>query len=381
MTKQTYILSFLIFLLSTGGYTAMPLFPLLTEIHQISLTQASGLTAVYIFTQKVTPIILGPLGDCYGYKRISVLGEWIRGIGFIGVGCVSNYYLLILFASMAGLGGGFAGPSLQSLLMKSANKDARVKVSSLRASATNAGLLLGPLIAGIVIWSGNFRFVFICAGILYVFGSLLLLVFITTTEKNIPNKIITFQTLQEVLNNSGFLKLIVFMLMFYILVAQLFVTLPEYAKQFTNQIQSLFLISGITGLLLQYPIGILISKYNNKSTLFMMLGITSAFLSFMTLTLWNNFIMLLMAVFLFTIGEIIILPIIETSITKFSDQSGNMGLYFGMSNMSDGIGRPVGSLVGGWLVYNLHFTSVWAVFSGLTIVLLLSYITYFRRYL
>jgi MFS transporter, DHA1 family, multidrug resistance protein len=381
MTKQTYILSFLIFLLSTGGYTAMPLFPLLTEIHQISLTQASGLTAVYIFTQKVTPIILGPLGDCYGYKRISVLGEWIRGIGFIGVGCVSNYYLLILSASMAGLGGGFAGPSLQSLLMKSANKDARVKVSSLRASATNAGLLLGPLLAGLVICSSNFRFVFICAGTLYVFGSLLLLVFITTTEKNPPKKIITFQTLQEVLNNAGFLKLIVFMLMFYILVAQLFVTLPEYAKQFTNQIQSLFLISGITGLLLQYPIGILISKYTNKSKLFMMLGITSTFLSFITLTIWNNFIMLLIAVFLFTIGEIIILPIIETSITKFSDQSGNMGLYFGMSNMSDGIGRPVGSLLGGWLVYNLYFTSVWAVFSGLTIVLLLFYITYFRRYL
>ncbi|HAM81087.1 MAG TPA: hypothetical protein DCO80_09770 [Ornithinibacillus sp.] len=380
MTKQTYILAFLIFILSTGGFTAMPLFPLLTDVHNISLTQASGITATYILMQKVTPIVLGPIGDYFGYKRMSVSGEWIRGIGFIGVGCVSNYYLLLLFALLAGLGGGFASPSLQSLIMKSSTYNARAKVSSLRATATSAGLLLGPIIAGIVIWTGNFQFIFVFAGSLYLVGAFLLIVFVTSTERDFPKKKMSIQSILEALRNKGYIKLIILMLMFYILVAQLFVTLPEYAKQFTEHIQALFLINGTTGLLLQYPVGVLISKYN-KSKVFMFFGITSIFLSFVTLALWNNFLMLFVAVFLFTVGEILILPIVETSIANFSDRSRNMGLYFGMSNLSDGIGRPFGSLLGGWLVFNLHFTTVWVVFSGLTFLMLLFYILFFRRFL
>lgn len=378
MTKQTYILAFLIFLLSTGGYMAMPLFPLLTDVYNINLTQASILTAIYIFTQKATPIILGPLGDIYGYKRIAILGEMIRGVGFIGIGFVSDYISLLIFSSLAGLGGGFASPSLQSLIMRSSAYEERVKVSSLRASATNAGLLLGPILAGLVIWTGYFNLVFIFAGCLYILGALLLIVFINSTNNGSEIKRITLHYLKEVLQNKGFLHLMIFMFMFYILFAQLFVTLPDYAKQFTDQIQTLFLINGITGLVLQYPAGLIVNKYD-KPTFFITLGITLIFLSFLTLTLWNNFMVLFVAIFLFTFGEIIMLPIMATSIANRSDKSGNMGLYFGVSNLSDGLGRPLGSVLGGLLLYSLHPSLVWFVFSLFTVIILLYYLIFLRK--
>ncbi|QDP38934.1 MFS transporter [Radiobacillus deserti] len=377
MTKQTYILAFLIFLLSTGGYTAMPLFPLLTDIHSINLTQASTLTAIYIFSQKATPFLLGPLGDYYGYKRISVLGEMIRGIGFIGVGCVSNYYFLIACSSLAGLGGGFAGPSLQSLIMKSSKYEERAKVSSLRASATNAGLLLGPILSGVVIMTGKLSFVFILAGILYLLGSFLLVLFINSSIQTSKIGKISLQHVTEILQNKSFTHLLTFMLMFYVLFAQLFVTLPEYAKQFTDQIQTLFLINGITGLVLQYPAGLLVSKYI-KPKFFITLGITSIFLSFLTLFLLHNYIALFVAIILFTIGEIIILPIMETSIANHSDKSGNMGLYFGVSKLSDGIGRPLGSVLGGWLLYSLQPSFVWFIFSVFSIAILFYYLLFLK---
>ncbi|SET37551.1 Predicted arabinose efflux permease, MFS family [Salinibacillus kushneri] len=378
MTKQTYILTFLIFILSTGGYTAMPLFPMLTDIHSINLTQVSTLTATYIFTQKVTPILFGPLGDFYGYKRIAILGEMIRGIGFIGVGCVSNYYSLLICSAFAGLGGGFAVPSLQSLIMKSSKYEDRAKVSSLRASATNAGLLFGPILSGIVIWAGNLDFVFIFAGILYLLGSLLIVVCIDSYKNISEIKRISLQHLTEILHNKGFIHLMIFMLMFYILFAQLFVTLPDYAKQFTNQIQILFLINGITGLALQYPAGLCVTKYN-KPGFFIILGITMIFLSFLTLSLLHNYMVLFISIIFFTIGEILILPIMETSIANYSDRSGNMGLYFGISKLSDGVGRPLGSILGGWMLYSVNPAFAWFIFSLFTIIILLYYLVFLKR--
>lgn len=370
MRKQTYILTFLIFILSTGGYTAMPLFPLLTDIHSISLAQAGTLTAIYIFTQQATPVFLGPLGDYYGYKRISIIGEMIRGIGFIGVGSVSNYISLLFFSSLAGLGGGFAGPSLQSLMMKSAKPEARTKVSSLRASATNAGLLLGPIIAGIVIWTGHFNLIFISAGFLYLLGAILLFLFVNPYESKTKNDKLNRKDIIEVLHNKGFIQLMIFMLMYYIIFAQLFVTMPEYAKQFTNQIQVLFLINGITGLILQYPVGLLISKYK-RPTFFVTIGLTLITLSFLTLSLWIHFAALFLAILLFTIGGIFILPIIETAIASHSDDSGKMGLYFGVSKLSDGLGRPLGSLLGGWLFYNFFPSMIWFTFAVFSIFILI----------
>lgn len=373
MTKQTYILTLLIFILSTGGYTAMPLFPLLTDTHNITLAQASTLTAIYIFIQQVTPVFLGPLGDYYGYKRISIIGEMIRAIGFIGVGSVSNYISLLLYSSLAGLGGGFAGPSLQSLMMKSAKLNARAKVSSLRASAINAGLLLGPTIAGIVIWTGGLNLIFISAGILYLLGAILLLLFVDPYESESRIKKLHLKDIIEVFHNKGFMQLMIFMLMFYIIFAQLFVTMPEYAKQFTDQIQIFFLINGITGLVLQYPVGILISKYNNPKS-FTTIGIMLILLSFLTLSIWHHFAALFIAIFLFTIGGIFILPIIETAIACYSDNSGKMGLYFGVSKLSDGLGRPLGSLLGGWLFYNYFSSMVWFTFAIISVLMFIHFI-------
>lgn len=374
MTSQTYILTFLIFILAAGGYTAMPLFPLLTEMHDITLAHVGTLTAIYIFTQQATPVFLGSLGDYYGYKKISIIGETIRGLGFIGVGSVSEYTLLVLFSAWAGLGGGFAVPALQSLIMKSAKSEDRPKVSALRASATNAGLLIGPLIAGLVIWSGQFNLVFISAGILYLVGAVLLLMFISPYTSNLEYKRMQLSDFIEVLRNKGFIRLIIFMLMFYILYAQLFITIPEYAKQFTNQIQIVFLINGITGLTLQYPVGRFISKHNKPET-FIIIGVILITLAFLTIALFYNLVALCLAVFLFAIGGVFILPIIETRIADYSDKSGKMGLYFGVSKLSDGLGRPLGSILGGGLFYYLSPSLTWFILTLFGSLMLLYILT------
>jgi len=376
MNKKSYIIAFLIFILSTGGYMAMPLFPILTEIDDITIIQASSLTAIYIFIQMVTPVIFGPLGDTFGYKRMASLGETIRGIGFIGIGIVNGYYLLVLFAALAGLGGGITGPSLQALMMKSGDSNQRPKLSSLKSSATNLGLLIGPSIAGVVIWLGEIKLIFIVAGILYLAGSILLRVDVHSEYKESTLNKLVLKDFMEVIQHKEFLHFLIFTFFYYILFAQLFVTFPEYAKSFTNQIQSLFFINSFTGLLLQYPVGNLISSYY-KPRFYISIGILFLFASYLIIGLSTTSFSLYIAIILFTIGQIFILPIIETSITYYSDKHGKMGLYFGISKLSDGFGRPLGSLLGGWLLSSTSPKTTWLIFAIIAFVLYFYYWLFF----
>jgi hypothetical protein len=76
-------------------------------------------------------------------------------------------------------------------------------------------------------------------------------------------------------------------------------------------------------------------------------------------------------------GGIFILPIIETAIASYADSSGNMGLYFGVSKLADGLDRPLGSLLGGWLLYSFLPPMTWFIFAGFTMLMLIYVFIYF----
>ncbi|UOQ43767.1 MFS transporter [Halobacillus salinarum] len=379
MNKQVFIIAALIFLLSTGGYIAMPMFPVLTDVHSITLFQASCLTGVYIFTQKITPIAFGAAGDLFGYKKISSIGELIRGIGFLSLGVTGNFIALSISAGIAGIGGGLAGPSLQALLMSSGTPSERPKLSSLRSSATKTGLLVGPLLASVVIWTGSINVIFITAGVLYLLGSIGLITLIKGTSPQSPiHKGKAFLDFKQAFQNKRFMRLIIFMVLYYILFAQLFVSLPDYTKQFTNHIQILFLINGITGVILQYPVGIWLSKTKNRQ-IFVLIGVVSFIFCFSIIGLFHTFTALILGVFVLTIGQMIIVPIIDTSISNYADNSGNMGIYFGISKISDGLGRPIGSMLGGILLQNTPSMVTWYVFSAVGVVMFIYHVIFLQK--
>lgn len=270
MNKTPYIIALYIFFFSSGGYMAMPLFPLLTETPGITIIQTSILTALYVFFQMCTPVLSGQLGDRHGYCNVVVSGEFLRGISFLSIGAVDQYTLLVLFTSL----GGFSTPSLQSLMMSSGTKEDYPKLSSLRVTALNAGLICGPVIAGLVISFGeDIHLIFIIAGSFYTICSILLFFSVTSPKKILETKqTLNFKDIFLALNNKSFQKLLVIMTLFYVIFSQLFVAFPEHSKGFTSQIQTTFLTYGIVGLVFQYPLGILMNRLNFKPVFYMIIG-------------------------------------------------------------------------------------------------------------
>ncbi|MFD2831188.1 MFS transporter [Corticicoccus populi] len=378
MNRQAYIIAGYIFLFSAGGYMVMPLFPLLTDSHNISIVQAGSLTAFYIFFQMFLSVLSGQIGDKYGYRNISSIGELIRGISFIAIGFADEYILLLCFSILSGIGGGISTPSLQSLIMKNNHGGNLPKISSLRVTALSSGLILGPLLAGLIIDSGQIHSVFFTAGGLYVLGSILLLITIKPDDKKIRtlyNKI-NIQEIFKTFKNKPFLRLLIIMMLFYFIVSQVFVTFPEHAKSFTTQIQSVFLIYGLIGLSLQYPIGVIMSRLRCHSSVYMKIGALFLIVSYLVLFfIGDQKFGFYIAVIIFSFGPLFIIPIFESLVSAYSIKLNQTGLYFGVSRLSDGIGRPLGSLIGGWMYYTYEPKIFWLIFifAGISLFILITF--------
>lgn len=77
------------------------------------------------------------------------------------------------------------------------------------------------------------------------------------------------------------------------------------------------------------------------------------------------------AIILFSLGPVFIAPSFENLVAKHSHVEGKMGLYFGVSRLSDGIGRPIGSLAGGWMFFTFGNDIFWHIFLLFSCTLLL----------
>lgn len=357
----------------------MPLFVEMTNIHGISLIQVGVITSVYIFSQKFTPILFGPLGDHFGHKKMASAGEFLRGLGFFGLAILNPFWLLLLSAGVAGFGGGVAGPSLISLLMLSVESSYRPKASALRSTALNVGMVVGPSLAGLAIFFGDVNGIFLIAGACYWLGVALIVIIIPaySGEKS-GQQSFSLNIYKEIASNRGFLHLLVFMFLAWILFAQLFVAIPAYTKSFTPHIEQMYLINGVLGIGLQYPIGALMTK-SKKPGRFVVAGtllLMTAFLAFGSL---HSFYGLYTGIILFTLGELFIFPYIETMVANLSSGERNMGAYFGASSLSDGLGRPEGSFLGA-LLFSLSPSFGWYVFA-LVCLGLLVYEFFMLRYL
>jgi len=371
MNKQTYIIAICIFIMATGGYAAMPLFVVMTKVHGISLVQVGILTAVYIFSQKVTPIIFGLLGDYYGHRKMACIGEALRGIGFIGLGLCGQYPLLCLCAAIAGVGGGVAGPSLRAMIMLSSARIFRQRVSALRATADNSAIIAGPLLGGLSIFLGHLTAIFLTAGICYLLGIGLLLIF--TTKNHVPpsRSLNPFSIYKKAWTNHRLIHIMIYMFFIWLLYAQIFVSMPEYANSFTSHIEQLFLINGVIGVLFQYPI----SRWCGKTTQphwSICFGTLLFMLTFFILGLIQGSLGLYIGIILFTFGELLIFPMAETMIANLSSDGKNIAAYFGISSLSDGLGRPAGSFIGALLFENITYPRAgWYLFSAFCLGLLI----------
>jgi len=323
----------------------------------IYLSQNTNLSSFYIGVILGLGWILGIFGgfwgstlsDIVGRKKVAFITLFIWSIVFLSFGLTVNIFLFIVLNILNGLCRSIFEPISQAILSDHTLPENKLTVFGYRYVAANIGAALGPLI-GVLLSTKTMSISFYVASIVVlIYGFLILYIIGEKREIKRDNKVSIKMAFNALYKDVSLRHFIVAGTLIAIGVAQLD-TLPLLLKQ--NHINNLTLypvlltVNALTVILLQN----LISKISKTMLPLKNLAIgTSLFVvGLIGLGMSMNEIMLITFMFIFTVGEILILPLGSLLIDMIAPEH-LRGAYFGANNFRT-FGNAIGPMINGWLL-------------------------------
>jgi MFS transporter, DHA1 family, multidrug resistance protein len=308
-----------------------------------SLGFVGFILAIRILSQQGLMIVGGALADRLGYKKITVLGFFLRGIGFASMGLTTNGFLVIIAAILSGLGGALFSPALKANLTSLTPENKHKEIFSLMNIIENAGTVLGPL-AGLYFSIDDFKILSILSGLLFLILCIVA-IFLPKVSKQLNTKTWT-QEFVEIIKDKSFVGLTVSLIPFHFMYQQLYLTLPIISDKVTGSSGWVFTFVTLVIIIFQWPV-LLMIKDKKIHSLFYFSYIT-ILVFIIPITFGHNVTSLLLVLTGIAIGSITLLPLFQSYIAYNSPKE-SLAAYFGFSNLAMAIGGSLGNLIGGMI--------------------------------
>jgi MFS family permease len=123
-----------------------PQYPFFFEkVLHYSSAQYGLILSTFGLALAISPLVLGPLSERWSKKPLIVLGSLFFGALNVVMFLAPLYPLLLVGATLAGLGCALAEPALGGIYLSATIEQNRGQVMGLRGSAISAAVMLGPL--------------------------------------------------------------------------------------------------------------------------------------------------------------------------------------------------------------------------------------------
>lgn len=356
-----------------GTLLVMPILPIMLKMNAgLSLAQIGIILAAIAIAFQLGSIAGGVLADRIGRRFIIGLGAFITGLGLMGFGAFTGYFLFLLMAIIMGFGTGLNAPSTKAAIAALASAENRTTAFSLRGIAANIGTAAAGLIVFFLI-AGSSKSVFWVAAVIYFILAVKSWLLLPKNCGDAPCPEVPKGAYKEPLKNRPFLVFSVVSIFIWALYAQLSLALPIVATVILpdpKNVALIWTINSVIVIILQRTITKrIIDRIHPLSAmavgmLFITVGITSLYFS-------NAFFHLVISGAIFVLGEMMILPTIDSTISQLSTAE-LVGLFFALANVVYGLGEAGGkSLGGGLLALGEKSPVPWIVYgiSGAVIIL------------
>ncbi len=363
------------------------------------LSQESWMLSIVMFLNRAGAMVLPFLGiyinsslgyslsdagivlSCFGIGSIigSMLGGWLTdklGNYRVQVGSLfltsPFYFIMPHFESLIALSLSMLFLSVISECFRPANSVAisryakpenLTRAFSLNRLAANLGFSVGPAIGGIL--SGiSFHLLFYVNGVACIIaGIAYILFFRNRKERNTAQKPMTAITgkMQSPYTDKRFISFSIMCALFCICFFQLLSTVPLYLGTDRmldrHQIGLLLGFSGLLIVLLEMP---LVKIVEHKLTIpqIMFYGTLITSFTYLVYIFNPSLLLLYFAIFLMSIGEMLILPFMSTA-TALRSPEHNKGAYMGMNGLAASISFVISPTLGTWIIEHYSFTALW----------------------
>ncbi|CCK26698.1 major facilitator superfamily transporter MFS_1 [Streptomyces davaonensis JCM 4913] len=331
---------------NTGFYLLVPyLATHLTDDLGLSAAVVGVVLGVRNLSQQGLFLIGGSASDRLGARGVIIAGCALRTVGF-GLFALGDSLAVLLAASvLSGLAGALFNPAVRAYLAQEAGGRQAEAFALFNVFATT-GALIGPLLGSALLLVDFRTSALTAAGIFAVLTVAQALVL--PARKTEPSGSGVLGDWREVLGNRDFLAFALAMVGMFTLENQLYLLLPEGARQATGWDGAaglVFLVGTIANLALQLRItrGL---KSRGDSSRWIAAGLAVMGLAFLP-PLFNSPLTVLLGTLLLYLGLMIASPFVMELIPRFGRPE-LTGTYFGVFYVVSGIAAATGSAGIGW---------------------------------
>lgn len=355
------------------GSFVYPFLALFLTQRGLTLAHVGWVMAALALGQLAAPFVGGYLADAIGRRRTIVLALVGGALTLLGLYAMRSPLAL---AVMAGAHGFFAymfNPAASALLSDLVPEEKRVTAFAMLRLAINAGFAAGPAIAGLLFRIDPLYIFIGDAGTTLVFAALALaflprghisLAGATTSPRSIARN--WLQAGRDAWHNGPFVQLFVCQLLMTVAFMQIFTVLSLHATARGLDTAAYGLAMGFNGLIImtcELTLAHVLKRADPRRVL--ILGYIITGLGCASFALATGLLGFLAAMAIFTLGEMIALPI-SSGYASTLAPADYRGRYFGLLGTSWGFGGLLGSS-GAW-VYG-QIGPIWWVIAGACSVL------------
>ncbi|MDF1696666.1 MAG: MFS transporter [Saprospiraceae bacterium] len=327
----------------------------------------------------------GVLTDKIGYYRTMAISLFSAGVFFYLLQFISEFYMFCGFLFVSSLLGDLIRPALWSGITYFTNKSNQTRAVSLLRMAFNAGIAIGPAIAGSLIEQYGYSLIFTIDGVTCIAAGIFLLVFVENKkekqdeENKIEDRGISpyRDTLFMVFMGLNMVMLISFFQILF--TVPLFMT--EVLGYSEKEVGYFFTVNGLMILFIEMPLVYYMESYYSKFKS-MMIGASLIGLSILIFIFPVRALDMIVFYTIFvSIGEIINFPFISSASMDRASK-GNIGKYMSVNTVMFSlaliIAPKVGTLILAAYGYNILFI-IMALLCAVSVLALYFMQSHFER--
>jgi len=150
LPREIKVLVAAAFLIAIGFGIVAPVLPQFAQSFHVSVGAAAIVVSAFAFTRLVFAPLSGLLVERLGERRTYILGILIVAASSAACAFAQNYWQLLLYRGLGGIGSTMFTVSAMGLLIRLAPPSARGRVSSLYSGSFLLGNIAGPAIGGLL---------------------------------------------------------------------------------------------------------------------------------------------------------------------------------------------------------------------------------------
>lgn len=373
LSRETWLLS-IVMMFNRCGSMAVPFMGLyVTQSLHRSEVDAGLIITLFGIGSILGSAMGGKLTDLIGFRPVQVLSSIIGGVLFILFSTITHFSTLCVLTVVISFFSDAFRPANFTAVVSYAKEGTTTRSYSLNRLATNIGWSVGISMAGIIA-SINYKLLFIVEGAVSILVGLSILFFLPKVQgflkKAKDNR--TRHVIAKPWQDIFYVKFILLTTIFITCAFLMFRVVPVFFKeQWHIDEFAIGIIMGINGAVIALFEMVMINRIEKRRSpmFFIIIGAVFFASSYLLLSIPLIFHIgvAVLAMIVFTVGEMLVLPFINTVVVSRSNEY-NRGLYAAGYTLSWSVAQVVGPLTGFYIAKQLGYNWLWAGIASLLLL-------------